>query len=299
MDDSRSQKEIAKEMQVCLIQVPYMIGDDRQGGSKGPGRFIEAGAERLLEAPGVGVTVEHVERTTPFRDSVSASLAVNKQLALQVRRAIAAKQFPLVLAGSCDVCMGIVAGIGEGRCGVVWFDAHGDFNTPETTISGFFGGMSLAVITGHCYQSLWAGIGNSAPIAEAATAVLGVRDLDLAERERLERSEIQVVNWYEGRPQGDVQAALDRLAERVQEVYAHIDLDALDPLVAPGVVDPPVPGGLSLHDMEEAIIGVAARFRIRAAALATYNPDLDQDQKTLRAGLRIMELLAGCARDNR
>ena len=282
-------------MQVCLIQVPYMIGDEHQGGSKGPQRYVQAGAEKLLAARGVAVTVERIERGKPFRDSSSASLAVNKELAAIVRQAIEAGQLPLVLAGSCDVGMGILSGFDHAGCGVVWIDAHGDFNTPESTISGFFAGMSVAVITGHCYQNLWAQIGNSAPIPEAATLMLGVRDLDAPEHERLQRSVIQVVKWHEGKPQADVSASLDELAKQVPEVYLHVDLDAFDPQVAPGIVDTPVPGGLSLQDMEEAIRAVAARFRIRAAALTTYNPDLDQDDKTLRAGLRIIELLAECA----
>jgi arginase len=288
----------ARAMRVCLIQVPYMIGDEHHGGSKGPGRFVQAGAERLLAARGVAVRVERVERSErgePFRDHPSASLAVNKRLEPIVRRAMAAGELPLVLAGSCDVSMGILSGFDHARCGVVWIDAHGDFNTPESTISGFFAGMSLAVITGHCHRDLWAQVGNSIPIPEAATLMLGVRDLDPAERERLERSAIRVVNWHGGKPRADVPAALDELARRVREVYLHVDMDALDPQVAPGVVDPPVPGGLSLQDMEEAIRAAAARVRVRAAALATYNPELDQDGRTLRAGLRIIELLAECA----
>lgn len=276
-----------------------MIGDEHQGGSKGPQRYVQAGADKLLAARGVAVTMERVERGKPFRDSPSASLAVNKQLEPIVRQAIAAGQLPLVLAGSCDVCMGILSGFDHACCGVVWLDAHGDFNTPESTITGFFAGMSLAVITGHCYRNLWAQIGNSAPISEAATLMLGVRDLDPAERERLECSGIQVVNWQEGKPQVDVLASLDELAKRVQEVYLHVDLDVLDPQVAPGIVDYPVPGGLALQDMEEAIRAVAARFRIRAMALTTYNPDLDQDEKTLQAGLRIIEVLAECVSDGK
>jgi arginase len=278
-------------MQVCLIQAPYMLSDEHQGASKAPQRYMQAGADKLLEALGVTVTVERIERGKPYRDHPGASLALGKQLAPIVRRAIAAGQLPLVLAANCYVSMGILSGFEHERCGVIWIDAHGDFNTPDSTISGFFPGMSLAIITGHCYQDLWAQIGNSAPIAEAATLLLGVRELDPAERERLERSAIQVVNWHEGKPQADVLASLDALTKRVQEVYLHIDNDAFDPQVAPGILDPPVPGGLSLQEMEEIIRAVAARFRIRAAALTTYNPDLDQDEKTLQAGLRIIELL--------
>ena len=168
--------------------------------------------------------------------------------------------------------------------GSVWFDAHGDFNTPETTISGYLDGMSMAVITGHRYRNYWAQIGNSTPVPERATLMLGVRDLDPAEKERLDHSAIQVVKWYEGKPQGDVQVALDRLAQRVPEVYLHIDADSLDPQVAPGV-GYAVPGGLSLEDREESIPAVFARFQVRAATLAVCDPDLDQDDKTLRAGL--------------
>jgi arginase family enzyme len=94
-----------------------------------------------------------------------------------------------------------------------------------------------------------------------------------------------------------VRVALDKLARRVPEVYLHIDMDSLDPQVAPGVVFDPVRGGLSLEDMEEGIRAVFARFRVRAATLSVYNPDRDQDDKTLRAGLRIIEVLAGAARE--
>ncbi|HKN73489.1 MAG TPA: arginase family protein [Terriglobales bacterium] len=73
---------------------------------------------------------------------------------------------------------------------------------------------------------------------------------------------------------------------------SHIDRDSLDPQVAPGVVFDPVPGGLSLEDMEEGIRAAFARFRVRAATLSVYDPDRDQEDKTLRAGLRIIEVLA-------
>ncbi len=282
-------------MDICLIQVPYTMGDERPGSSKGPERLVQAGATKLVTSKGVAVTVEQVDRGESFRDSGNASLVVGKRLAPIVRQAIESKQFPLVLAGGCDVSKGILSGFDHGQCGVVWFDAHGDFNTPETTTSGYFDGMSLALITGRCYQSYWAQIGNSTPIPESATLMLGVRDLDPAERELFDHAAVQVVRWYEGKPQGDVRVALDKLAQRVPEVYLHIDMDSLDPQVAPGVVFDPVPGGLSLEDMEEAIRAVFARFRVRAATVAVYNPDRDQDDKTLRAGLRIIEVLAEAA----
>jgi arginase len=280
-------------MEICLIQVPYCCGDEHQGASKGADRYVQAGVERVLAAKGATVTLKRVERGVPFRDSASSSLADCRQLAQIVGEATTAGQFPLVLAGSCDVSKGILSGFEHAHCGIVWLDAHGDFNTPESTITGFFPGMALALVTGHCYRNYWAQLGNSAAIPEAATLLMGVRDLDPAERERLERSAIQVVSWHDGKPQTSVTAALDRLAERVHEVYLHIDMDVLSPELAPGIVDHPVPGGLSLQDMDKVLRALSARFRIRAAALATYNPDLDQDRKTLRAGMHIIEQLVG------
>lgn len=277
-------------MDIALIQVPYMMGDERQG--KGPGRLIQAGAEKLIAAKDVSVTVECIDRGGPFRDSGNASLAVCKHLALTVRQCVSAGRLPIVLAGGCDASAGILAGLNHASYGVVWFDAHGDFNTPETTITGYLPGMSLAVITGHCYRSYWAEMGDNTPIRESATLMLGVRDLDPAERECLSRSSIQVVGWRDGKPQSDIQTALDRLRQRVTEIYLHIDMDSLDPQVAPGVVVAPVPGGISFEDMEKALRAVFARFSIRAATLAVYDPDSDQDDKTLRTGLRLLEVLA-------
>jgi arginase len=283
-------------MHVSLIQVPYMLGDERHGASRGPERLLQGGADRILAAAGVSGPVVRIDRGAPFRDSVSASLAVNRQVAAVISQAVDDGRFPLVLAGSCEVSIGVLAGFDHARCGVVWFDAHGDFNTPESTITGFFGGMPLAVITGHCYRNLWAQVGDSAPVAEAATLLIGVRDLDPAERERLQRSAVRTVPWLGGRPLADIEAAVDELATRVPEVYLHVDVDALDPEAVPGIGDYRSPGGLSLADMESAIRATAARLRIRAATLATFNPEDDADGSALRACLRIIEVLAACVR---
>src|ERR687885_527281 len=169
-----------------------------------------------LRARGLAVTVERVERGGPFRDTASSAAEVNRRLAAAVARAQSDGALPLVLTGSCNSCMGVLAGFEHSRCRAVWIDAHADFNTPESAASGFFPGMSLAVVTGHCYRGYWGRIGDNTPLAEEAIALLGVRDLyPEAERERLERSAIEVVAWRDGAPQRDLGEALDRLAGRV------------------------------------------------------------------------------------
>jgi arginase len=277
---------------VCLIQVPYHAGDDRHGSSQGPARLLEAGAVDVLRAHGIAVMVEQVDRGGPFRDTASSAARVNKRLAEIIAGAIGDGALPVVLSGSCNSCMGVLAGFAHSRCGAVWIDAHADFNTPESAASGFFPGMSLAVVIGHCYRNYWGQIGDNTPLDEAAIAMFGVRDLwPAAERERLERSAIEVVEWRDGKPRADVLAALDNLATRVPEVYLHIDFDGFAPEIAPGIVDEPAPGGLSLEDAQLIIRGTAERFRLRAVTLATYTPERDEQGKTLRLGLKLIDFL--------
>jgi arginase len=282
-------------MPISLIQVPYMVGSEHHSASDTPRRFVEAGAQELLSGQGQDVSLKQIERGGSFRDSTQAAALVNKHLAQAVGSSIRDGRFPLVVGSSCEISMGILAAFEHSDCGVVWLDAHGDYNTPETTISGFFSGMALSMVMGESYQSLWGQIGDNTPIRGENVVLLGVRDLDPAEAVRLEQSDIRMIGWKDGQPQGDIDAALDALAERVREVYLHIDYDALDPDAAPQSADFAALGGLSLESMEHIIRGVASRFRVRAAGLTAFNPDNDPEGKALRAGLRIIALLGECA----
>lgn len=242
------------------------------------------------------MTRRRADLLTLFRDTASSAAQVNREVAALVRKAHGAGELPIVLAGSCNASLGVLGGFEHGGCGVVWLDAHADFNTPESTASGFFAGMSTAVITGHCYGSYWAQIGDNTPIAEDAIVMFGIRDLSPeAERERLQRSAIHVVAWRDGKPEREIVPPLDDLAGRARDVYLHVDFDAFAPEIAPGIVDEPVPGGLSLEDAEGIIRATAERFRIQAATLATYVPEVDHDDKTLGIALHIIGLLGDYA----
>jgi arginase len=270
-----------------------MSGDATHPASAGPRRCAEA-ARGLLTARGAAFDSATVEVALADTDAAAAPWRVNDGVASAVRQAAAAGRLPLVLAGSCDAALGVLAGLPASTQGVVWLDAHGDFNTPESSVSGFFPGMTLATVVGHCHRERWAQIGRASPIAESATALLGVRELSpAAERRRLAASAIETVPWRSGKPRRDPFAALDALAERVEEVYLHVDLDAFDLEVAPGIVDDPVPGGLSLADGELVVRAVLERFDVRAATLATYVPARDPDGVTLDLQLRLIDRLAG------
>src|SRR5215217_3258315 len=112
---------------------------------------------------------------------IGAAVDLDRQLANAVAAARARGAFPLTLAGNCISSVGTVAGLGAGPTGVLWFDAHGDFNTPETTIGGFLDGMALATVVGRCWTSLAAGVPGFVPVAEENVVLVGARDLDPAE----------------------------------------------------------------------------------------------------------------------
>ncbi len=244
------------------------------------------------------VTVESIHQDELYADSCDVSIAINKKVAQAVKHALLVGEFPLVISGTCAVSLCILAGCDHSQTGIVWFDAHGDFNTPETTRSGFFGGMPLAIITGHCYQDLWTQVGNSTPIPETQILIVGVRDLDPQERMRLEQSAIKVVTTNELQQTEQMTEGnftLNEFASQIQDVYLHVDIDVVDPQEAPGV-DYLAAGGPSAHEVEHAIRTIMTHLPIKAAALTAYNPERDQEEKTLQVGLRLLMLLAESAR---
>ena len=275
--------------------MPYHAGDQRPASSAGPKRLIEAGAVDMLQGRGHSVIVRGIDRGGAFRDTASSSAAVNKRLAAVVAGAHSAGRMPLIVTGSCDSCLGVLAGFDHRGCGAIWIDAHADFNTPESTATGFFPGMSLAIATGHCYRAYWSQIGDNAPLAEEAIAMFGVRDLSPeVERERLKRSAISVVGWHDGKPDSAIDAALDRVGQHARDVYLHIDFDGFAPNIAPGIVDEPVEGGLALADARLIVRGTCGRFRVRAITLATYTPANDKADATLRLALELVDLIGEC-----
>lgn len=282
-------------MKISLIQVPYDLGEEQVGMGKGPIRYIQAGADRKLLDRGFEVKVETVKRDIPTENDMLKKIAnINANLAKSVKNTIDENYFPLVLGGNCNNILGILGGVASSIIGIIYFDAHGDYNTPKISISGFFDGMPLAIATGQCYPDLLTQIGNIGPIPEAYTMHVGARDLDPKERELLENSEVQLLENSELKKDTQMSAlssALTKLQSEVNEVYLHIDIDVIDPQEAPGV-NYRTPNGLSLDEMEKAILMIAEKFRIKAAALTAYNPDNEKDDKTLRTGIHLLTTIA-------
>ena len=180
--------------------------------------------------------------------------------------AIAAADRPLLLSGDCTAALGAVAGLQRraGNLAVTWLDAHGDFNTPEITISGYLGGMALALLTGRAPELI--GPPGLRPVAEDAAVLVDARDLDPAEREELAASRVRQVPA----DPGAIEAALRGLGD--QPVYLHLDVDVIDGAELPGIRYPvsPGPSAALIEDCLAAIMGTA---HVAGACIAcTWGP---------------------------
>jgi arginase len=268
-----------------IVEVPAMAGDGSHAAAAGPGVLSAA-----LADVGSRPAVRRVS-VPPFgADARAASIEVGRRLAAVVRDVAAEGKRPVVLAGSCHVALGVWAGVGAAGAGVVWIDAHADFNTPQSSASGFWPGMTLAALVGDHANDIWPALGG-APVARRHVVLFGTRSLaPLAEARRLADGGMTLVAWRGGRPEDDVERAVEQLRGRVERVYVHVDLDALDPAIGPGVVDTPVPGGLSATQLDALLKRVCRRFTVVAATIATYTPVKDHGS-TLPVALSAMRRL--------
>jgi arginase len=274
------------ERELRLISWPFHNG--LRGVSMG------AGAERLaadaelragVEAAGRRVTSAGVEPVDESAPEIARSVELIRRLAVTVGAAVEDGAFPLVLAGNCNSSLGTVAG--SGAEGVVWLDAHADFDDPEENRSGFFDVMGLAMLTGRGWRGLRETIPGHRPIPEREVVLAAVRDLEPYQRERVDGSALRVVpGAVEREP---FERALDGLTGR--RVYLHVDLDSLDSAeaTANGYA---APGGPSLERLLDCIRGCGARFDLAAAAIASYDPAFDADGRALAAARRIAAEIA-------
>jgi len=279
-------------MNVQVIQVPYDSGQRNLRMGSGPEHFINNGLTRALQAEGHEVFVETVESKAEFRAEVQTQFELYGSLAKRVAEARRNGQFPLILSGNCGATLGAIAGAETKRLGVIWFDAHGEFNTPETTASGFLDGMGLAIATGLCWKRLASSIPGFRPISGSNILLMGGRDFDEGERERLEETGVMVVDAA-AIAQTGVQAALDSVMpgflRDVEEVHLHIDLDALNPEEAPANSFVTENNGLRVDEMSEAIRYIKQNLKTTSATIASFDPRYDPQGKTLSAALEFIK----------
>jgi len=285
------------DRQVRIIGAPMDLGADRRGVDMGPSAIRYAGLADQLEATGIhcadygDVMVPRPEESDPSTGTPSEGRAkflsetqlVCERVASAVDSTIGAGEFPLVLGGDHSIAMGTVGGVpAEDDLGIVWFDAHGDFNTPTTTPSGNVHGMSLAAILGidEFADSEWARASNVDP---EHVALVGLRDLDDGERRLIRESPVTAYTMSDIDDRGVtdiVESALTVATDDTDGLHVSLDMDWLDPNEAPGV-GTPVRGGVSYREAHVAMEYVAScSTELRSMEIVEVNPILDTHNRT-------------------
>jgi arginase len=287
---------------VAVVGWPYHLGrSDVEMGSGPTALLADAQFQACVEEHAGDVVIDHVPAVDEALPEIARIFELDRRLAAAVAGAIGAGRFPLILAGNCISCLGTVAGVGVGvgdggdgrRLGAVWLDAHADFDTPDDNLSGFSDVMALSILTGGSWRALRETIPGFRPIREEDVVMLGVRDLEPYQRQRLRRSPITVVGGRVDEHARD--EALAALGCRVDGVYLHVDLDVLDTSV--GTANRyAAPGGPRLGAVTDAIARVFATSPVRAASLTAYDPDHDPDLRILDAACRVAAAVIDGAR---
>jgi arginase len=281
--------------EIRLLAVPYEVGALRMGVGRGPERLLEAGAEKALAGHGARVSLELIELEEDRRDRSGASEAqaafeLIRLVSAGVRRAIEDGAFPVLLSGSCFAGIGVLTGLDERSPGVVWFDAHGDFNTPESTIDGYFDGMPLAILTGGGWRTL-VNQGEIRTVPESAVVLAGAHDFDPLEQLRVDSSALHHLPPSAIDFDDAVARAVDALVPAASGVYLHLDLDVLDSEVAQVNIYS-VPGGLSAAQLVSQIRSLLDRGDVRAVSLTAYDPECDSEDRVAPIALSVLEAVA-------
>ncbi len=288
--------------QVTIIGAQLDLGQSRRGVDMGPSAIRYAGLEERLTSLGIPSTdrgnvvtrepeaLEPGDEQARYLDEILGACA---RLAAAVADAVAAGSTPLVLGGDHSVAIGTLSGLATaaGRPGgVVWIDAHGDLNRPETSPSGNVHGMPLAASLGLA-GSRFAHDGLTLPAVDPArVAIIGARSLDPDERDLVRANGIRVFTMSEIDRIGIERAVNEALSRVAGPGFVHLslDLDALDPEVAPGV-GTPVRGGLTYREAHLACELVAEAGLVGSLELVEVNPILDRENTT---ALTAVELVA-------
>ena len=221
--------------------------------------------EHIPDFPVPVGTAATIDPPLPEKGDGEAGGAVPSRMTVlhrAVADAVAEAGRPLLLSGDCPTSLGVVASLQRRHpeIAVVWLDAHGDFNTPAITISGYLGGMPLAMLAGHAPE-LFADPLGLRPVPEHNIVLADARDLDPAERDALAASQVRHISATAGA----FQAALSGLGDL--PVYLHVDVDIMDSTEVPGLRFPAGPGP-TLRDVENCLTAITASANVVAACLA-------------------------------
>lgn len=295
----------ARPSTLHLIGMPQDYGQTLRGVDMGPSALRVAGLKEALEKLGY-IVIDDGDVEVPVMATqdvgdprlrlLDAVIQGSHRLAEVVTAAVKRGHLPVVLGGDHSISIGTMAGIAtvEPRQGLIWIDAHGDFNTPATTPSGNIHGMALAVNLGYGDERLTAIVGPHPKAREENTVLVGVRDLDAGEKALLMDSHVTVFTMRDIDELG-MRAVMERAIQvashGVEHVHLSFDMDVLNPEEAPGV-GTPVDGGITFREAHLALEMLADSGVLTSLEFVEINPILDVRNRTseLAVGLILSAL---------
>ncbi len=295
---------------LALVSVLMDLGAGRRGVDMGPSAIRIAGLRNALEGLDyrvremgtvVATDPERSEQRDPQARYLPEVESVCRRARDLVEDALVRGWLPLVLGGDHSIAIGSVAGTSRfharnrERVGLIWVDAHSDMNTPETSPSGNVHGMPLAVLTGRGPRVLRSLADSDPAVRPENVSVIGVREIDAAERETVASSGVRVFTMSEVDERGIapcVDEAIDRAGAGTAGFHLSYDLDSLDPMIAPGV-GTPVPGGLTFREGHLICEKVARSGRLLSLEMVELNPVLDARNRTARMAVGLIASALG------
>lgn len=291
---------------LSIIGMPMDLGQMRRGVDMGPSAIRYAGIYDRLK--GLFQEIEDLGDLQVGRPEVSIDKESNlrnlelvakksEELAVKIDEIAKRGRFPLVLGGDHSIAIGTIAGIAKhyNNMGVIWYDAHGDLNTAETSPSGNIHGMPLAVSLGIGHPLLINVAGYSPKIKPDNVVIIGARALDEGEKALIREKGIKVYTMHEIDRIGMskvMEETISYLKDKTDGVHLSVDLDGLDPHEAPGV-GTPVAGGLTYRESHLAMEMLAEACFITSAEFVEVNPILDKKNKTASMAVALMASLFG------
>ncbi|WP_064091706.1 arginase [Rossellomorea aquimaris] len=292
---------------ISIIGVPMDLGQMRRGVDMGPSAIRYAGVVERLENLGYEINdlgdieIGQAERVHNNPDTnlrnLKAVAEASEKLSNKVKDAIASGDFPLIFGGDHSIAIGTLAGVSSHyeNLGVIWYDAHGDLNTGDTSPSGNIHGMPLAVSLGIGHEELTSIGGFTPKIKPENIVIIGARSLDEGERVLIKEKGIKVYTMHEIDRLGMTKVmdeAIGYLKDKTDGVHLSLDLDGLDPSDAPGV-GTPVLGGISYRESHLAMEMLEESGVVTSAEFVEVNPILDEKNKTATVAVALMGSLFG------
>ena len=292
-------------MPVGIFGVPMDLGQGRRGVDMGPSAIRYARMEAAIEDLGHPVTdlgnarvpiPELVESDESVRH-LDAVRAVCEEVAGRAEEVVSGGLFPIFLGGDHSISIGTVSGVARpfgGRTGVIWLDAHADFNTPETSPSGNIHGMPLATLTGDGPADLVEIGGSGASVRPEDVVLIGLRSVDLEERNLLRKAGARAYTMKEIDAYGVARVVRQAMKDlgHVDRVHLSFDLDVLDPEIAPGV-GTPVRGGLTYREAHLVMELINEAGVVTSLDVVEVNPILDVRNGTAALAVELVESLLG------